>query len=71
MADNGYKIHVSNLKKNFGKLEVLRGISLDGREGEGYAKRSRAAGSTCLHKGLWVQAVQALRFSFPMMWRQT
>ncbi len=34
MADNGYKIHVSNLKKNFGKLEVLRDISLDVREGE-------------------------------------
>ena len=34
MADNGYKIHVSNLKKNFGKLEVLKDISLDVREGE-------------------------------------
>ena len=34
MADSGYKIHVSNLKKNFGKLEVLRDISLDVREGE-------------------------------------
>ena len=34
MADNGYKIHVSNLKKNFGKLEVLRDISLDVQEGE-------------------------------------
>ena len=34
MADNGYKIHVSNLKKNFGKLEVLRDISLDVSEGE-------------------------------------
>lgn len=34
MADNGCKIHVSNLKKNFGKLEVLRDISLDVREGE-------------------------------------
>ncbi|HIS06365.1 MAG TPA: amino acid ABC transporter ATP-binding protein [Candidatus Choladocola avistercoris] len=27
-------MHVSNLKKNFGKLEVLRDISLDVREGE-------------------------------------
>ncbi len=34
MADNGYKIHVANLKKNFGKLEVLRDISLDVQEGE-------------------------------------
>ena len=34
MADSGYKIHVSNLKKNFGKLEVLRDISLDVSEGE-------------------------------------
>ena len=27
MADN--KIHVTNLKKNFGKLEVLKDISMD------------------------------------------
>ncbi len=32
MADN--KIHVTNLKKNFGKLEVLKDISMDVSEGE-------------------------------------
>ena len=32
MADN--KIHVTNLKKNFGKLEVLKDISMDITEGE-------------------------------------
>ena len=32
MADN--KIHVTNLKKNFGKLEVLKDISMDISEGE-------------------------------------
>ena len=32
MADN--KIHVTNLKKNFGKLEVLKDISVDIAEGE-------------------------------------
>ena len=36
MADNSQnvKIHVSHLKKNFGKLEVLKDISLDIYEGE-------------------------------------
>ena len=28
------KIHVENLKKNFGKLEVLKDISIDITEGE-------------------------------------
>ena len=32
--DRNIKIHVSHLKKNFGKLEVLKDISLDIREGE-------------------------------------
>ena len=32
MADN--KIHVTNLKKNFGRLEVLKDISMDVSEGE-------------------------------------
>ena len=32
MADN--KIHVTNLKKNFGKLEVLKDISMDVSEGD-------------------------------------
>lgn len=34
MADKERKIHVTNLKKNFGKLEVLKDISLDVEEGE-------------------------------------
>ena len=34
MADNFNKVHVANLKKNFGKLEVLKDISLDVEEGE-------------------------------------
>ncbi len=34
MEENNIKIHVSHLKKNFGKLEVLRDISLDVHEGE-------------------------------------
>ena len=34
MERNPVKIHVSHLKKNFGKLEVLKDISLDIREGE-------------------------------------
>lgn len=34
MADREVKIHVENLKKNFGKLEVLKDISLDVAEGE-------------------------------------
>lgn len=33
MAGN-YKIHVTSLEKNFGKLEVLKDISLDVKEGE-------------------------------------
>lgn len=33
-ADGSAKIHVTNLKKNFGKLEVLKDISLDVSEGE-------------------------------------
>ena len=34
MAYNPVKIHVSHLKKSFGKLEVLKDISLDVHEGE-------------------------------------
>ncbi|MCI8585340.1 MAG: amino acid ABC transporter ATP-binding protein [Lachnospiraceae bacterium] len=34
MSDPSCKIHVTNLKKNFGKLEVLKDISLDVSEGE-------------------------------------
>lgn len=34
MADNNLKIHVRNLKKNFGKLEVLKDINVDITEGE-------------------------------------
>lgn len=34
LADPSCKIHVTNLKKNFGKLEVLKDISLDVSEGE-------------------------------------
>lgn len=34
MEDRQQKIHVTNLKKNFGKLEVLKDISLDVHEGE-------------------------------------
>ena len=34
MVPDNVKIHVSNLQKNFGKLEVLNGISLDVHEGE-------------------------------------
>ncbi|MCI9008247.1 MAG: amino acid ABC transporter ATP-binding protein [Lachnospiraceae bacterium] len=34
MTDNTCKIHVTNLKKNFGGLEVLKDISLDVTEGE-------------------------------------
>ncbi len=34
MADRKVKIHVKNLKKNFGKLEVLKDINLDISEGE-------------------------------------
>ena len=34
MADNTVKVHVSNLKKSFGKLEVLKDISMDIHEGE-------------------------------------
>ena len=34
MADKEVKIHVTNLKKNFGKLEVLKDISMDVAEGE-------------------------------------
>lgn len=34
MEDKQQKIHVVNLKKNFGKLEVLKDISMDVREGE-------------------------------------
>ena len=34
MADKEVKIHVTNLKKNFGKLEVLKDISMDVTEGE-------------------------------------
>ena len=34
MDPNNIKIHVSHLKKNFNRLEVLKDISLDVREGE-------------------------------------
>ncbi len=34
LDENKIKIHVSHLKKNFGKLEVLRDISTDVHEGE-------------------------------------
>ena len=34
MADKKIKIHVENLKKSFGKLEVLKGMSIDIYEGE-------------------------------------
>ena len=34
MDDKQLKIHVTNLKKNFGKLEVLKDISMDVHEGE-------------------------------------
>lgn len=34
MADKEIKIHVTNLKKNFGRLEVLKDISMDVAEGE-------------------------------------
>ena len=34
MEDKQCKIHVTNLKKNFGKLEVLKDISMDVQEGE-------------------------------------
>lgn len=34
MADRECKVHVTNLKKNFGKLEVLKDISIDIYEGE-------------------------------------
>ncbi len=34
IMDSSCKIHVTNLKKNFGKLEVLKDISLDVAEGE-------------------------------------
>ena len=34
MEDKKLKIHVTNLKKNFGKLEVLKDISMDVHEGE-------------------------------------
>lgn len=34
MEDRQRKIHVTNLKKNFGKLEVLKDISMDVYEGE-------------------------------------
>ena len=34
MADKEVKIHVTNLKKNFGKLEVLKDISMDVADGE-------------------------------------
>lgn len=34
MADREVKIHVKNLKKSFGKLEVLKDISLEIKEGE-------------------------------------
>ena len=33
MADKTVKVHVSNLKKSFGKLEVLKDISMDIHEG--------------------------------------
>lgn len=34
MEDNKIKIHVESLQKNFGKLEVLKDISIDVKEGE-------------------------------------
>ncbi len=34
MADNRMMIHVENLKKDFGKLEVLKDISIDIETGE-------------------------------------
>ena len=34
MADKKVKVHVENLKKSFGKLEVLKDISMDIQEGE-------------------------------------
>lgn len=34
MVDRAVKVHVENLKKNFGKLEVLKDISIDISEGE-------------------------------------
>lgn len=34
MAENNIKVHVKNLKKNFGKLEVLKDINVDIKEGE-------------------------------------
>lgn len=34
MEDKQCKIHVTNLKKNFGKLEVIKDISMDVSEGE-------------------------------------
>ena len=34
MADKTVKVHVSNLKESFGKLEVLKDISMDIHEGE-------------------------------------
>ena len=34
MEKSNIKISVSNLKKNFGKLEVLKDIDIDIREGE-------------------------------------
>ena len=34
MEDKQLKIHVTNLKQNFGKLEVLKDISMDVHEGE-------------------------------------
>ena len=34
VGSGGSKIHVTNLRKNFGKLEVLKDISLDVQEGE-------------------------------------
>lgn len=34
MADREVKVHVTNLKKSFGKLEVLKNISMDIYEGE-------------------------------------
>lgn len=34
MADKKIKVHVENLKKSFGKLEVLKDISMDIEEGE-------------------------------------
>ena len=34
MEQSNIKVHVENLKKNFGKLEVLKDISMDITEGE-------------------------------------